>query len=225
MNSNVPTKSARLTCATRRSYRSMNHIQLLASFATAQCRRFIAFLVFNLRETVSTQPIIRATRSLQGFRYIGSDLRFYAKLYKIQLTHWVHSRLEPIKGSHRAASRRARGVAFVIGISLSMQTTAVGIGSIDPYYDLHSLADYQLTDKQYECHNDIVFRESSFRIDARNGSHHGYYQIRNEKLIDAPYDYQFYFYWKYVQHRYGITKYDEPDYCKALHHLKTKGWQ
>ncbi len=203
----------------------MNHIQLLASSATARCRRFIAFLVSNLREAVSTQPIIRSTRPLQGLKNIGSDLRFYIKLYKIELTLWVHSRLEPIKGSHRAASRKARGVAFVIGISLSMQSTAVGIGSIDPYHDLHSLADYQLTNKQYDCHNEIVFRESSFRADARNGSHHGYYQIRNEKLIDAPYDYQFYFYWKYVQHRYGITKYDEPDYCKALHHLKTRGWQ
>ena len=129
------------------------------------------------------------------------------------------------KGSERAPKRIARSVAIVIGIALSMQTTAIGQGSIDPYYDLHSLANYQLTDKQYDCHNEIVFRESSFRIDARNGSHHGYYQIRNEKLIDSPYDYQFYFYWKYVQHRYGITKYDEPDYCKALHHLKTRGWQ
>jgi hypothetical protein len=106
-----------------------------------------------------------------------------------------------------------------------MQSTAVGIGSISPYYDLHSLAQYQLTDKQFQCHQEIAFRESSFRINAKNGSHHGYYQIRNELLIDAPYDYQFYFYWKYVSHRYGITKYDEPNYCNALHHLKTKGWQ
>lgn len=121
--------------------------------------------------------------------------------------------------------QKARGVAVVIGIALSMQSTAVGHGSIDRYYDLHSLADYQLTDSQYVCHQEIVHRESSNRIDARNGSHHGYYQIRNEKLIDAPYDYQFYFYWKYVQHRYGYTEYDEPDYCKALHHLKIKGWQ
>jgi hypothetical protein len=121
--------------------------------------------------------------------------------------------------------RIARGVAIVIGIALSMQSTAVGVGSIDRYTDLKSLANYQLTDRQYKCHNEIVHRESSFRANARNGSHHGYYQIRNTKLIDAPYDYQFYFYWKYVQHRYGYTEYDEPDYCKALHHLKTKGWQ
>lgn len=225
MSSNVPTKTAKLICGTRRSYPSMNHMIQNASSAIARCRRFIAFQTFNLREAVSTAPIIRATRSLQGAKNIGSDLRLCRAIVNSLLTGSVHSRLEPIKGSQRAASRKARWVAAVIGISLSMQATAVGQGSIDPYTDLKSLADYQLTDRQYDCHNEITFRESSNRIDARNGSHYGYYQIRNEKLIDAPYDYQFYFYWKYVQHRYGITKYDEPDYCKALHHLKTRGWQ
>ena len=203
----------------------MNHMIQNASSATARCRRFIQFQVYRLREAVFTALINSATRSLQGLQNIGSDLRFCRAIVNSLLTRSVHSRLEPIKGSQRAASRKARWVAAVIGISLSMQATAVGQGSIDPYYDLHSLADYQLTDKQYKCHNEIAFRESSFRANARNGSHHGYYQIRNEKLIDAPYDYQFYFYWKYVQHRYGYTEYDEPDYCKALHHLKIKGWQ
>jgi len=121
--------------------------------------------------------------------------------------------------------RVARGVAIVIGISMSMPMSAVGQGSISPYHDLHSLADYQLTDEQLICHNEITFRESSNRIDAVNGSHYGYYQIRNEMVKDKPYDYQFYFYWKYVTHRYGITEYDEPDYCKALHHLRVRGWQ
>ena len=121
--------------------------------------------------------------------------------------------------------RIARGVAVAIGIALSMQTTAVGQGSISPYYNIKELADYQLTDKQYKCHNDIVYRESRFKHDAVNGSHYGYYQIRSKSLHKAPYDYQFYRYWGYVLHRYGYTEYDEPNYCKALHHLKTKGWQ
>jgi hypothetical protein len=131
------------------------------------------------------------------------------------------------KGSERAATRIARSVAIVIGIALSMQSTAVGQGSIDRYYDLHSLADYQLTDKQYACHQDIVFRESSFRINAVNGSHYGYYQMRNKLLKDAPYDVQFYYYHKYVSHRYGLDPYNDevPNYCKALNQLKTKGWQ
>jgi hypothetical protein len=121
--------------------------------------------------------------------------------------------------------RIACGVAIVIVIALSLGVAPADGISNKPYTDLHSLADYQLTNKQYACHLEIVHRESSGRIDARNGSHHGYYQIRNTLLIDSPYDYQFYFYWKYVSHRYGITQYDEPDYCKALHHLRVKGWQ
>jgi hypothetical protein len=161
----------------------------------------------------------------------------YAHLWISRVRHALNAGVIHMLDSHGTLTARAhqgltarrlriaRGVAIVIGIALSMQSTAVGQGSIDRYYDLHSLADYQLTDRQLDCHNEITFRESSNRIDARNGSHYGYYQIRNTKLIDAPYDYQFYFYWKYVQHRYGYTEYDEPDYCKALHHLKTKGWQ
>ena len=125
---------------------------------------------------------------------------------------------EPLK-------RLARGVAVAIGIALSMQTTAVGQGSIMPYKDLHSLADYQLTEKQESCHNRITFLESSNRIDAVNGSHYGYYQMKNVLVRNAPYDVQFYYYWHYVSKRYGITAYDEPDYCKALNHLIRKGWQ
>jgi hypothetical protein len=202
----------------------MNHIKLYANFAITQCRRFIAFQVSNLREAVSTLQTINYTQAVDNFaQRLTARLRHADVIHMLDLLSTLLARAS--KGSGRAPKRIARPVAIVIGISLSMQTTAVGIGSIDPYYDLHSLANYQLTDKQYDCHNDIVFRESSFRINARNGSHHGYYQIRNEKLIDAPYDYQFYFYWKYVQHRYGITQYDEPDYCKALNHLVTRGWQ
>ena len=135
------------------------------------------------------------------------------------------SGLEPIKGSERAASRIARSVAIVIGIALSMQSTAVGQGSIDPTQSVHLLADKQLTEKQEYCHNLITFKESSNNRHAVNGSHYGYYQGRSKALKGAPDDYQFYWYWSYVSHRYGVTRYDEPNYCKALHHLRVKGWQ
>ena len=129
------------------------------------------------------------------------------------------------KGSERAASRIARSVAIVIGIAMSMQSTAVGIGSIDAIQSVHELADKQLTEKQEYCHNQITFKESSNNRYAVNGSHHGYYQGRSAALKGAPDDYQLYWYWYYVQHRYGVTRYDEPNYCKALHHLRVKGWQ
>jgi hypothetical protein len=221
MSSSVTIQRAvKVTYVTKRRFPLHYHMSMIARYAGQQCVRFIV-----LCQSIS--------------RLVASTLQTssYAHLWISRVRHALNAGVihmfdtsgtltaRAFKGSERAASRIARSVAIVIGISLSMQSTAVGIGSIDPYTNIKELADYQLTDKQYNCHNEIVFRESSFRIDARNGSHHGYYQIRNKKLINAPYDYQFYFYWKYVQHRYGITKYDEPDYCKALHHLKVKGWQ
>jgi len=115
----------------------------------------------------------------------------------------------------------ARELAVVIGISLSIAGMPSSEASIVP---LKVLANKQLTDKQYNCHNEIVYRESRWKIDAVNGSHHGYYQMRTESMKNKPYDYQFYIYWYYVSKRYGLD-YEIPDYCKALHHLKTRGWQ
>ena len=121
--------------------------------------------------------------------------------------------------------RVARGVAAAIGIALSIAIAPSTQGSIDPIKNVFDLADYQLTESQEYCHDLIVFKESSNNRYAVNGSHHGYYQGRSKALKGAPDDYQFYWYWYYVQHRYGVTEYDEPNYCKALHHLKTRGWQ
>lgn len=118
----------------------------------------------------------------------------------------------------------ARVLAVVIGLSLSIASIDRSEASIVPNKKLRELANYQLTDKQYQCHNEIVYRESSWNINAINGSHHGYYQLRIKAVKGKPYDYQFYMYWYYVLHRYGLDN-EIPDYCKALDHLKTKGWQ
>ena len=141
------------------------------------------------------------------------------------LTRLIHSRQEPIKGSYRARKGVARWVAGVLVGALCLSGAESAMANNMPIKELKSLADYQLTFKQYSCHNQIVFRESSWKIDAVNGSHYGYYQMRNKHIKGKPYDYQFYMYWHYVSKRYGITKYDEPNYCNALRHLNTKGWQ
>jgi hypothetical protein len=137
------------------------------------------------------------------------------------LTSRVHSRQEPIKGSDRARKGVARWVAGVLVGALCLVSTETSEASIVP---LKVLANKQLSDKQYKCHNEIVYRESRWQIDAVNGSHHGYYQMRSKSMQGKPYDYQFYIYWYYVSKRYGLD-HEMPDYCKALHHLKTKGWQ
>lgn len=132
--------------------------------------------------------------------------------------------LEPIKGSERAASRIARSVAIVIGIALFAPLQVADGGSQRPIQSIKQLADRQLTEVQEACHNAIVYKESRFKANAVNGSHHGYYQGRSKYLKGKPDDVQFYWYWHYVANRYGVTRYDEPDYCKAWHHLQTRNW-
>ena len=211
MNLNVPTKTARLTCGTRRSYQSMNHIQSHASSVTARCKRFTQYLIFSLRVQGYIRRTIRHAVLTCGFtKTLDTSGTLQAR---------AHQGLTPSR------LRVARGVAAAIGIALSMQSTAVGVGSIDPTQSVHLLADKQLTEKQEYCHNLITFKESSNNRHAVNGSHYGYYQGRSKALKGAPDDYQFYWYWAYVSHRYGVTRYDEPNYCKALHHLRVKGWQ
>jgi hypothetical protein len=92
------------------------------------------------------------------------------------------------------------------------------------------LANKQLTDKQYKCHQEIVYRESRWNENAIGNiggtkQVHGLYQLKSEYIKGKHPEIQFWKYWQYVAHRYGITEYDEPMYCAALSHLKTKGWQ
>ena len=134
------------------------------------------------------------------------------------------------KGLNASPSGLARVVALAIGISLSMAMPLDAQANDLAIKQLKQLANYQLTDKQYACHNEIIYRESRWNYKAvgnLNGSKqvYGLYQMKTESLKKSTPIKQFWMYWHYVSHRYDVTEYDEPDYCKALHHLKTKGWQ
>tara|TARA_R110000823_G_scaffold311185_1_gene436484 strand:- start:57 stop:488 length:432 start_codon:yes stop_codon:yes gene_type:complete len=128
------------------------------------------------------------------------------------------------QGLRASLKGAACSVAIVIVIGLSIAIPIDAEANIVPSKSLKALAKYQLTTKQYKCHNEIVFRESTWRIDAVNGSHHGYYQIKSKYIIGKPYDVQFYAYWYYCAKRYGLD-HEIPNYCNALNHLKIKGWQ
>ena len=124
----------------------------------------------------------------------------------------------------------ARVVALAIGISLSIATPLDAQASNLAIKYVKDLAKYQLTDKQELCHHEIVYRESRWDYRAVGNLKgtkrvYGLYQMKTESLKNASTIKQFWMYWHYVGSRYGWTEYDEPDYCKALQHLKTKGWQ
>jgi len=190
----------------------MNPIQLLASFATIQCRRFTQYLISSLKVVASTLP----TSNIRNTALTST----YTNVFDSSGTLTARAR----KGLKASRSRIARLVATVIGISLFIPMGMADGGSIKPYTNLKELATYQLPIKQEACHHEIVHRESSWRAHVRNGSHVGYYQGRSKYLIDKPYDVQFYWYWSYVSNRYGHDD-EVPNYCAALNHLITKGWQ
>ena len=202
----------------------MNHMTLIAHFAARLCARFTVLFPFTLPAQDSTQQISSYAQSVDK-----SDQNTLTRSRHAQVIHMLDTpgtlQARAHKGLTPSRHRVARGVAIVIGISLSIPMADADSGSIDAIHSIKQLADIQLTEVQEECHNAIVYRESRFDRYAVNGSHHGYYQGRTTYLINKPDDVQFYWYWTYVSSRYGITEYDEPDYCKALHHLRVKGWQ
>jgi hypothetical protein len=134
------------------------------------------------------------------------------------------------QGLTAGRSRQACGVAIAIGISLSMAMPLDAQASNQAIRYVKDLAKYQLTDKQEACHHEIIYRESRWNHRAVGNiggkkQAYGLYQMKVKSLKTSSTVKQFWMYWTYVMHRYGVTQYDEPDYCKALHHLKTKGWQ
>ena len=202
----------------------MNHMTLIARFAARLCARFTVLFPY----TSPAQDFIQQISSYAQ----PVDKSVHKLLTRLRHAHVIHvldtsGTLQARAHQGLTPSRRrvARGVALVIGISMSIPMSAADNGSISPIHSVRQLADIQLTEKQESCHNAIVYRESRFNRYAINGSHHGYYQGRTTYVKGKPDDVQFYWYWTYVSSRYGITEYDEPDMCNALKHLRAKGWQ
>ena len=202
----------------------MNHMTLIAHFATRLCARFTVLFPFTLPAQDSIQQTSSYAQPVDK-----SDQNLLTRSRHAQVIHMLDTPGTLQARAHQGLTPSrlsvARGVAIVIGISLSIPMSVADSGSISPIHSIKQLADIQLTEEQESCHNAIVYRESRFNRYAVNGSHHGYYQGRTTYVKGKPDDVQFYWYWSYVSSRYGITEYDEPNMCKALHHLKTKGWQ
>ena len=126
------------------------------------------------------------------------------------------------KGSERAATRIARSVAIVIGISLSMPMQAVDAGSIDAiqpkdYIRLH------YSDKQALCLIKLYGKESAFNplaIGNLSGTKqvYGIPQLKNPIIKDLSANSQIDYGIKYIDHRYdGLP-------CRAWAHWLKRGW-
>lgn len=72
--------------------------------------------------------------------------------------------------------------------------------------------------EQFECYNELIFRESRWNPKSQNGSHYGLGQMRNEKVKKLGWRDQIRWHIRYLNHRYDGSP------CKALKHLLERGW-
>ena len=188
----------------------MNHIKLYASFAIIRCRKSIQCLESNLREAASTRRTIRNTALTSTFANgLDRSGTLPARAFR---------------GSERAASRIARSVAFAIGIGLSMQTTAVGQGSIDATKPKEYI---RMIMPKHEaiCLSRLIGKESAWNPKAVGNLSsptkdyvYGLLQLKNPIVKDKSAIEQIHYGLKYINHRYqGST-------CKAWNHWQRKGW-
>ena len=122
-------------------------------------------------------------------------------------------------GAHTAPlTRIARGVLIALVGSLCLLPEAGGSKPVQfvsyKEYALHLLG-YNY--KEYKCLEVLYTKESNWRPEAKNGSHHGIPQGRSKYLARVDGYKQVVWGLNYIGHRYG-----EP--CIALNHWKVKGW-
>ena len=91
-------------------------------------------------------------------------------------------------------------------------------------FDIREYIKSHLTLVTYNCLDTLATKESNWNFKAKNGSHYGFMQGRSEWLKTANPEQQYDWSSRYVAHRYGVTEYDEPDFCKALDHWRQHSW-
>jgi hypothetical protein len=133
--------------------------------------------------------------------------------------------------SERKGDLRSRKIArfgLVISLFIVINTAFVKIDSVyatDNHIMNLKLYAYKKfkTYDQFDCYNYIIYRESRWNYKAKNGSHYGLGQMRNEMVLKLTPRGQIDLHFKYIAHRYGIVN-GEPNACLAAEHLDKKGW-
>jgi hypothetical protein len=130
-----------------------------------------------------------------------------------------------LKGAQRGLRKqRARGVAAVIGISLSIPMASADSGSIEAI-DPKRYVKLALDKREATCLSRLIGKESAWNdkaignLSSPTKSYvYGLLQLKNPIVKDKSPIEQIHFGLKYIDHRY------QGDTCKAWEHWKQRGW-
>jgi hypothetical protein len=190
----------------------MNHIQSFVSFAMIQCRRFTQYQTSNSK--------------VVAFTLLTSNLRHAVLTWPFTFVFDRPGTLQARahKGLTPGRLRVARGVAFVIGISMSMPMAIADSGSIDAIEPKRYIR-LALPKKEAVCLSRLIGKESAWNPKAIGNLSsptkqyvYGLLQLKNPIVKDKSPIEQIHFGLKYIDHRY------QGDTCKAWQHWKDKGW-
>ena len=131
----------------------------------------------------------------------------------------------PASRGAEAALRGVFRVGLCLSVTLSLAFNPINITTSNAYplnrsqTDLALVAMNHLVDlTETQCWVELIWRESTFNPRARNGSHYGLAQMRSTWYRDLTPRAQVRAHMDYLDHRYNGSA------CKALNHLKRKGW-
>ena len=135
----------------------------------------------------------------------------------------------PARRGPKAARRRvSRGgyclrlmttalAAALININLISNSNALSLTATQETYVMMAM-DHLNNVGEGACWVRLIWVESRFNPDARNGSHYGLAQMRNIKVKGMEVSKQIDWHMRYLKHRYDGSA------CKALKHFNRKGW-
>ena len=131
----------------------------------------------------------------------------------------------PASRGAEAALRGVFRVGLCLSVTLSLALNPILIITSNAYPLKREQQDWALVAMNHlgdlqeaQCWVELIWRESTFNPRAKNGSHYGLAQMRSTWYRDLKPRAQVKAHMNYLEHRYNGSA------CKALNHLKRKGW-
>ena len=134
-----------------------------------------------------------------------------------------HSTLRRKRERHRRKLARCTLVVTALFVCqiLSLNKAYCADNSI-PNLKLYAYNAFKTYD-QFDCYNYLITRESRWNYKAKNGSHYGLAQMRNQRVLLLTPKEQIVWSMRYIGSRYGYVN-NEPNACMAAEHLDRYGW-
>ena len=201
----------------------MNHMTLIARFAARLCARFTVLFPSTLPAQDSIQPTSSYAQPVDKYAH-----KLLTRLRHAHVIHMLDSsgtlRARAHQGLTARRLRRARWVALVIGISLSIPMAGADSGSIDAI-DPKTYVRSTMVKKEAVCLAKLIGKESAWNSKAignlsspSKSYTYGLLQLKNPLVKDKSPIEQIHYGLRYIDHRY------DGDTCKAWAHWMKRGW-